>query len=156
MTDPDDQVRFTVGRMEVFPGSPNTVPGKVFYTIDFRHPDAATVQRLGDLVASTLEAAAGPCAISVRETFTGPPVAFDPLVVDQVAAATKALGYSHHALPSGANHDAKFMARRCPTGMIFIPCLGGVSHNEAESATPADCVAGARVLAETLLALAQS
>ncbi len=156
MTDPDDQVRFTVGRMEVSPGSPNTVPGKVFFTIDFRHPDAATVQRLGDLVAPTLEANAGPCAIAVRETFTGPPVAFDALVVDQVAVATKALGYSHQSLPSGANHDAKFMARLCPTGMIFIPCLGGVSHNEAESATPADCVAGARVLAETLLALANT
>lgn len=155
MMDPDDQVRFTVGRMEVGPGSPNTVPGRVFFTIDFRHPDAATVQRLGDIVEPTLRAAAGPCGISITETFTGPPVAFDPLVVDAVAEATKALGYSHHALPSGANHDAKFLARVCPTGMIFIPCLGGVSHNEAESATPEDCAAGARVLAETLLALAQ-
>lgn len=156
MTDPDDQVRFTVGRMEVSPGSPNTVPGKVVYTIDFRHPDAATVQRLGDLVAPILAAAAGPCAINVRETFTGPPVVFDPGVIEEITAATQALGYAHHALPSGANHDAKFLARCCPTGMIFIPCLGGVSHNEAESATPEDCVAGARVLAETLLALAQS
>lgn len=155
MTDPDDQVRFTVGRMEVGPGSPNTVPGRVFFTIDFRHPDAATVQRLGDLVAPTLRAAAGPCGIAITETFTGPPVAFDPLVIEAVTDATKALGYKHHALPSGANHDAKFLARVCPTGMIFIPCLGGVSHNEAESATPEDCAAGARVLAETLLALAQ-
>ncbi len=156
MEDSDDIVRFTVGRMSVEPGSPNTVPGRVVYTIDFRHPDPARVEQLGNLITPVLKTHAGPCRVTVTETFTGPPVAFDPAVVGLVGTVTRALGYKHHALPSGANHDAKFLARLCPTGMVFIPCAGGISHNEIESATEADCAAGARVLAETLVHLADS
>ncbi|MFV3075307.1 Zn-dependent hydrolase [Niveispirillum fermenti] len=155
MADPDDIVRCTFGRFEVLPGSPNTVPGKVIFTIDFRHPDAAMVKARGDAITPLIQALAAPCTVAVKETSTTSPVDFDPAVIDAVRAAAVGLGYSHMDMPSGANHDAKFMAPRCPTGMIFIPCRDGISHNEVEYASPGHCHAGAAVLAETLYRLAR-
>jgi N-carbamoyl-L-amino-acid hydrolase len=154
MADPEDRVRFTVGRFEVAPGSPNTVPGHVFFTVDFRHPDPAVLTRLGDRVALVAREHARGCAVSVTETLTSPPVAFDERIVNRVAATAEALGLPHRRMVSGANHDARFLAELCPTGMIFVPCERGVSHNEAENARPGDLAAGARVLAEVLLELA--
>lgn len=155
MHDPDDVIRCTFGRFEVLPGSPNTVPGKVIFTIDFRHPDAALVKARGDAVAPLILSLAAPCSVVVRETSTTAPVDFDPAIIDAVRAAAHGLGYSHRDMPSGANHDAKFMAPRCPTGMVFIPCKDGISHNEVEYASPEHCHAGAAVLAETLFRLAR-
>jgi N-carbamoyl-L-amino-acid hydrolase len=154
MHDPDDIIRCTFGRFEVLPGSPNTVPGKVIFTIDFRHPDATLVKDKGDAITPLLQSLAAPCAVTVRETSTTAPVDFAPAVVDAVRDAATLLGYPHRDMPSGANHDAKFMAPRCPTGMIFIPCKDGISHNEVEYASPEHCHAGAAVLAETLVRLA--
>ncbi|HYE01575.1 MAG TPA: M20 family metallo-hydrolase [Alphaproteobacteria bacterium] len=154
MHDPDDVVRCTVGRMEVFPGAPNTVPGRVLFTIDFRHPDAETVRRLGDAVEPTLRAQLGPCTMTLAETFKTAPVDFHPAVVGLIDSAAEALGLPRLSLPSGANHDAKFLAEVCPSGMIFIPCLRGISHNPAEYASPEDCTAGARVLAAAAADLA--
>lgn len=156
MHDEDDVVRFTIGRFEVSPGSPNTVPGRVFFTIDFRHPDAHTLKRLGDQVQAVCRAHAGPCAVGIEETFHALPCAFDPMVVDTVRATVRDLGFPAMELPSGANHDAKFLAEICPTAMIFVPCERGISHNEAESASPSDLAAGAQVLAETLVRLANA
>jgi len=79
---------------------------------------------------------------------------FDPGVVDAVERAANELKVPSMRLPSGASHDAMYMARICPTGMIFVPCEKGVSHNEAENASPADLAAGARVLTAALLELA--
>jgi N-carbamoyl-L-amino-acid hydrolase len=152
--DSEDRVRFTVGRFEVAPGSPNTVPGRVFFTVDLRHPEAAVLTRLGDLVAPLAAEHRRGCAVRVTETFTSPPVAFDERVVGRVAAAAASLGLEHRRMVSGANHDARFLADLCPTGMIFVPCERGVSHNEAENAKPADLAAGARVLAQVLRELA--
>lgn len=154
MHDPDDIIRCTFGRFEVLPGSPNTVPGKVIFTIDFRHPDAGLVKERGDKVAPLIHSLAAPCEVAVKETSKTAPVDFDASVVDAVREAAMGLGYSNRDMPSGANHDAKFMAPRCPTGMIFIPCKDGISHNEVEYASPEHCHAGAAVLAETLVRLA--
>lgn len=156
MHDEDDVVRFTIGRFEVSPGSPNTVPGRVFFTIDFRHPDAHTLKRLGDQVQAVCRAHAGPCSVGIEETFHSLPCAFDSMVVDTVRAAVRDLGIAAMELPSGANHDARFLAGICPTAMIFVPCERGVSHNEAENASPPDLAAGARILAETLVRLADT
>jgi N-carbamoyl-L-amino-acid hydrolase len=79
---------------------------------------------------------------------------FDPGVVDGVERAANELKLGSMRLPSGASHDAMYMARICPTGMIFVPCEKGVSHNEAENAKSADLAAGARVLTAALLELA--
>jgi beta-ureidopropionase / N-carbamoyl-L-amino-acid hydrolase len=82
------------------------------------------------------------------------PTIFPAQIVDLVRSSAQALGYRHMDIPSGAGHDAMHVAKLCPAGMIFVPCLRGVSHNEAESATAPDLAAGARVLADALVALA--
>ena len=83
-----------------------------------------------------------------------PPTVFDAKLVDAVETATKALGYSHRRITSGAGHDACNLANVVPAAMIFVPCKDGVSHNELEDATQADCTAGANALMHTVLALA--
>ncbi len=156
MHDPADIVRFTVGRFEVSPGAPNTVPGRVFFTIDFRHPDMAVLRDLGDRIPELCRQAAGNCPVTVQETILSEPVWFDRKVIDTVALAADRLGLAHMEMFSGAGHDARYMAGLCPTGMIFVPCEKGISHNEAENAKPGDLAAGARVLAEVLVELANS
>jgi N-carbamoyl-L-amino-acid hydrolase len=149
-TDESDTLRFTIGRVEVHPGSPNTVPGKATFTIDMRHPQDAVLEahekKLHEIVASK----AVPCSARVERVTAMPPTDFDPRVIDLVRAKADALRLSNMDMPSGAGHDAMHIAKLCPAGMIFVPCERGVSHNEAENATPADLAAGARVLVEVL------
>ena len=156
MLDDTDTVRFTVGRVDVAPNSPNTVPARAFFTVDFRHPDAATLARLGDQVEAVCRANARGCEVRVTETIRSEPATFSAAIVSSVAAAARRLGLPHMDIVSGATHDAKFMAGRCPSGMIFIPCRGGVSHCEEEEARPEHVAAGTRVLAEILVELANS
>lgn len=156
MHDPTDTIRFTVGRFEVFPGSPNTVPGRVYFTIDFRHPETTVLEERGGRIAEVAQAHARGCAVTVTPLTDVPPTVFAPAVVDLVRDAAALLGLPHMDMPSGAGHDAMHIATLCPAGMIFVPCARGVSHNEAESATPADVTAGARVLAATLTKLADN
>jgi beta-ureidopropionase / N-carbamoyl-L-amino-acid hydrolase len=153
--DASDTLRFTIGRVLVEPNSPNSVPSHVLFSVDVRHPDAATIARLGDAVEPTVQKAAKRCSVKVTPTLRDDPCAFDPAVVDCVERAAQALDLPHRRMPSGASHDAMYMARVCPTGMIFVPCEGGISHNEAESARPEDLAAGARVLTAALLELAK-
>jgi len=154
MADASDVVRFTVGRFDVSPNSPNTVPGRVFFSVDFRHPDPAVLARLGDRVAPVCREHARGCAVTVTPTFDAPPIQFERAIVDAVSGAAARLGLSCMDIFSGAFHDAKFVAEVAPTGMIFVPCARGISHNPAESAEPAHLAAGARVLAEVLVELA--
>ena len=154
MEDPTDTVRFTVGRFEVFPGSPNTVPGRVYFTIDFRHPDLAVLDERGGRIAAAATAHARGCAVSVSPLTDVPPTIFATPVVDLVRDCTARLGLPYMDMPSGAGHDAMHIATLCPAGMIFVPCERGISHNEAENATPSDLAAGCRVLAEALATLA--
>ena len=152
--DEDDVTRFTVGRFEVEPGSPNTVPGRVHFMIDLRHPDRATLQSLVEQIRLVATENAGPCPVTVTDNLTVDPTIFESTVMNAIRQSTLALGLDHIDMPSGAGHDAMHLATICPAGMIFVPCLGGVSHNEAESATPADLAAGTRVLTDTLFRLA--
>jgi N-carbamoyl-L-amino-acid hydrolase len=153
--DSSDTVRFTVGRMLVTPNSPNSVPSHVLFSVDVRHPDPATIARLGDAVEPTVRKAVKSCSVKVTPTLHDDPCAFDPAVVDCVERAARALGLAHRRMTSGASHDAMYLARVCPTGMIFVPCERGISHNEAENARPEDLAAGARVLTAALLELAE-
>ena len=150
----DDSHRFTVGRMLVTPNSPNSVASHVLFSVDIRHPDAAIIRRLGDAVGPTVRAAAARCEIKITPTLADDPCAFDSGVIDAVEQAANELGISSVRMPSGASHDAMYLSRVCPTGMIFVPCERGVSHNEAENAKSEDLAAGARVLTATLLELA--
>lgn len=151
--DEADQLRFTVGRFEVAPGSPNTVPARVFFTVDLRHPEQSAIDTMTRAIEQAC-ADAAPCTATTERTEDVSPTRFDDAVVSEVQASSDALGYSSMRMFSGAGHDAMLMARRCPAGMIFVPCAGGVSHNEQEAAQPTDLAAGARVLASTLVTLA--
>ena len=152
--DDKDILRFTVGCFEVSPGSPNTVPGHVYFTLDIRHPDGAILKELGDRVEDVCKRNAGGLPYKVRETYNVPPIQFDDGVVGRIRACTKVLGLSHRDMISGALHDAKYMNDICPAGMIFVPCEKGISHNEVEAADPKDLAAGVCVLAEAMIALA--
>ena len=96
---------------------------------------------------------ARPCRVKVTETFNRPPCAFPAPIVDVIEAAASELDIGHMRLPSGAFHDANFIAEHAPTGMIFVPCEKGISHSPAENARPEDLAAGTRVLAASLVEL---
>ena len=153
-TDAEDTLRFTIGRVDVSPGSPNTVPGRAVFTIDMRHPDQAVLEAHEAKLAAIVAARAAPCVAGIERVTAVAPTIFDPTVIDLVRAKANLLKLANMDMPSGAGHDAMHIARLCPTGMIFVPCERGVSHNEAENATPSDLAAGARVLAEVLADLA--
>ena len=153
-TDADDTLRFTIGRVEVYPGSPNTVPGKASFTIDMRHPSEDVLEAHEKTLLAIVAARAEPCTARIERVTAMPPTDFDLHVIDLVRAKADALELGNMDMPSGAGHDAMHIARLCPAGMIFVPCERGISHNEIENATPADLAAGARVLVEVLVELA--
>jgi len=153
-TDEGDTLRFTIGRVEVSPGSPNTVPGKVVFTIDMRHPRNEVLEAHEAKLKAIVAAKAAPCPAAIERVTNVAPTDFDPKVIGLVRSAAQALGLSSMDMPSGAGHDAMHIARLCPAGMIFVPCERGISHNEIENATPEDLAAGAQVLVEVLEALA--
>jgi N-carbamoyl-L-amino-acid hydrolase len=152
----DDFARLTIGRVDVEPNSGATIPGKVTFVVDFRHPDLATLEgyerRLRESMASI--AARLGLGLDVEQTISKPPVDFAGDLVDAIRAAVRRCGYTSMDILSGAGHDAMNIARVAPTAMIFVPCKDGLSHNEAESATPEDLAAGAHTLLHTLVARA--
>ncbi|WP_245185809.1 Zn-dependent hydrolase [Falsiroseomonas frigidaquae] len=154
--DPEDVLRFTVGRVEVFPNSSNTVADLARFSIDLRHPDAAVLTARGDAVAATVQGAMVKCRATVTETFNALPARFDPMVQDATEAAARRLGLGINRMPSGAFHDAQFLVPLCPSGMIFIPSRGGISHHPAEYSTPGQVANGAAVLAGVLVDLADA
>jgi N-carbamoyl-L-amino-acid hydrolase len=154
MEDASDVLRYTVGRIQVEPNSPNSVARRTLFSIDLRHPDGAELARRADAIARVSAAAAPPCGVKVTQTFRFDPCTFDPAIVDLVDRSAGALGLARMRMPSGAFHDAGLLSGFCPTGMIFVPCLKGISHNEAEYASPDQLAAGARVLAAAVHELA--
>jgi beta-ureidopropionase / N-carbamoyl-L-amino-acid hydrolase len=154
--DPDDALRFTVGRFDVTPNSPNTVPERVVFSVDLRHPDAEVLAEAAAVVPEICHAAMETCTVTVTQTFGREPYQFPEEVVQLVESSTYKLGFDYLRMPSGAFHDALFIADICPTGMIFVPCENGISHNPAENAKPEHIAAGTRVLAEVLVRLATS
>lgn len=152
--DEDDLVRFTIGRLDVHPGVLNTIPGEVAFTIDLRHPETSRLESITASIEAAVLSHAAPCTASVRQLLESPPTFFDDRMIAWIAAASDELGYRSRKLISGATHDAKYMADRCATGMIFIPCRDGISHNEDESVEPEHMIAGAAVLGEVIHRLA--
>jgi len=151
-----DVTRFTVGRMLVSPNSPNSVANHVLFSVDLRHPDPAKIRALGEAVAPLARKAAKFCEVKVTPTLADDPCVFDAGVTGAIESAAQELSLPYMRLASGASHDAMYMARVCPTGMIFVPCEKGISHNVAENAQPADLAAGARVLTAALIELANN
>lgn len=146
----------TVGRLVVSPDSRNVVPGRVWFTVDLRHARAASLARMERQLQARIAAIASARRVSavVAPFWSFPETPFDPALVARVREAAAARGYAWREMPTGIGHDAVYLARRVPTAMIFCPCHGGLSHNEAESITPAWAEAGCKVLADAVLATA--
>ncbi len=145
--------RGTVGMVHVFPNSRNVIPGRVKFSIDLRNSTDALVDQMVDEVkafAARLQAETG-LGIQIDLVSSYPAQAFHPDCTEAVARAAQALGYSHMPAVSGAGHDAVYTARLAPSGMIFIPCKDGISHNEIEDAQPGHVAAGCNVLLHAML-----
>lgn len=155
MWDTDDIVRFTVGMFNVSPNAPSVVPARVVFSIDLRHPDAAELQRLGDAIPDICRDARGRCRVAVTELLHDPPLEFPQSIREIIRSVANGLEIPWMDIASGAGHDARYLHYECPTGMIFIPCRNGISHNEAESVRKEHVFDAARVLAEAVFRLAE-
>jgi len=148
--------RGTVGQLVVLPNSRNVVPGEVRFSVEFRHPSDAEVDRLDAEFPPAAAEIAASCGIALTLTtlFRIPAQPFDTACIDLVRQGAAKLGFSAREIVSGAGHDAVYVARHVPTAMIFTPCKDGLSHNEAESIEPEQAEAGCQVLFEAVLARA--
>jgi beta-ureidopropionase / N-carbamoyl-L-amino-acid hydrolase len=148
--------RGTVGYVDVFPNSRNTIPGRVTFSVDFRHTDDAGLARMDGALRAAVAAVSAPegagrVQVQLTPVVYFPPAPFDPALVGQVRAAAAALGHAHEDIVSGAGHDAVYLARVAPTAMIFVPCKDGISHNEVEDAKAEHLAAGANVLLRAMV-----
>jgi N-carbamoyl-L-amino-acid hydrolase len=147
----------TVGMIQAYPNSRNVIPGQVFLTVDLRHPiadklasmDAKLREGIADVAAKT------GLTYEVKMVADFAPQPFEVSCVEAVRRAAERLGLSTRDITSGAGHDAVYMARVCPTAMIFTPCVDGISHNEAEDMKPEWATAGANVLVQAVLEKAE-
>ncbi|GDY36030.1 Zn-dependent hydrolase [Acidovorax sp. NB1] len=145
--------RGTVGMVQVFPNSRNVIPGRVKFSIDLRN----STDELVDAMAGEVKAFADQVAkehgvqVHIEMVSSYPAQLFQPECVEAVGRAAAKLGYSHMPAVSGAGHDAVYMAKLAPSGMIFIPCKDGISHNEIEDAKPEHIEAGCNVLLHAML-----
>jgi len=145
--------RGTVGMVHVHPNSRNVIPGQVKFSIDLRNNTDELVEAMDADIRATaarISAESGlPITIELVSHYPAQP--FHPDCVDAVGRAAKKLGYSNMPAVSGAGHDAVYMAKLAPAGMIFIPCKDGISHNEIEDAKPEHITAGCNVLLHAML-----
>ncbi|MEA2780527.1 MAG: beta-ureidopropionase / N-carbamoyl-L-amino-acid hydrolase [Rhodospirillaceae bacterium] len=143
----------TVGMLQVSPNSRNVIPGKVFFTVDFRHPDADVLARMGQELKVECEKIATEIGLDLefKEIWYSPPIKFASECVAAVQKASDELGFANRQIISGAGHDAVYLSRVAPTGMIFVPCKDGISHNEIEDAKQEDLAAGCDVLLRAIM-----
>ncbi|HXE16641.1 MAG TPA: Zn-dependent hydrolase [Stellaceae bacterium] len=144
----------TVGLVQVSPNSRNTIPGTVFFSVDLRHPDDDVLLKMKATLETVLAEICGGLGLAFvnREIWWSPAVHYDPGCIGAVRQAAAELGYTHRDIVSGAGHDAGYIARVAPVGMVFVPCKDGISHNEIEDASPDDLAAGCNVLMRAMLA----
>jgi N-carbamoyl-L-amino-acid hydrolase len=144
----------SVGLIENKPNSRNVVPGEVFFTVDLRHPDESVLDQMEAEYQAALPKIAAELNLELEEKriWNSPAVKFAPELIECVRQGVKQAGFPSREMASGAGHDAAYVARVAPTTMIFVPCLGGISHNESESTTLEECAAGAQVLLNAVMA----
>ncbi|MZI95995.1 hydantoinase/carbamoylase family amidase [Vibrio sp. CAIM 722] len=153
VTDYGDQARVTIGTIQTEPSSPNTVPENVTFTLDLRHPDQTTLQFMSDEILSLCKTYQADLTTYVRTLWLSPAVQFSQQCIDAIQSATEQLEIDAQPIVSGAGHDSVYLSKVGPTGMIFIPCKDGLSHNEEEHAYPQWIQDGANVLLHSLLHL---
>ena len=145
--------RGTVGVVQVYPGSRNVIPGRVHFTADLRHQDAATLAEMDQRWRNTCADVAARFGVKVelKDVQHFPPTPFSAPLVQHIREQAQRADYSHMDIVTGAGHDAVYIADVAPTAMIFVPCKDGISHNEIEDAKPAHLEAGANVLLNAML-----
>ena len=150
------EARATVGKLQIYPNSPNTVPGQAFFTVDLRHPKEDYLTRMDAQLREDCDATAARLGLKlqIEQNWHFAATSFHHKCIAAVRNAAAGSGISHMDLVSGAGHDACYLARVVPTAMIFIPCKNGISHNEIESATPEHLAAGCQVLFDAAMRLA--
>jgi N-carbamoyl-L-amino-acid hydrolase len=150
--------RATVGKAEILPGAPNSVPGRVDFSLDFRDPSTAILTELSTAFDRTLLAICRRRGLASEIHAQGEisPVAADQEIVNLLTSHAKSLNISHKVMPSGAAHDAQLLGKITSMGMIFVPSKGGLSHSPAEATDWEDIEAGANLLLHTLLELSSS
>lgn len=147
----------TVGKVDLFPNLINVIPAKAVMTLDVRNTEEEILQRAENEITEFITSLAleENVAITTRQLARFEPVVFHPQVIDLVESAAMALAPSVTRMPSGAGHDAQMFARVCPSAMIFVPSVEGISHNPAEFTSPQDLVLGANILLQVLVDLSQ-
>ena len=146
----------TTGRIDAYPNLVNVVPARVTFTLDLRNTDEDRLQQAEQAMFSFARrmAAEEGCDITLKPLARFEPVQFDERMISLVERLAADLGHSVRRMPSGAGHDAQMLARVCPTSMIFVPSINGLSHNPAEDTSAEDLEAGANVLLQMVLQLA--
>ena len=146
----------TVGELSLLPNSRNTIPGEVFLTIDIRNPDDKQLEQMAIAMLERIRQISNERYVSINheEIWHNPSVKFSEDCINAITKSTEELGYAYTKMISGAGHDACQVSRVAPTAMIFVPCAGGLSHNEKESAEFEDLEAGCNVLMHSMLTMA--
>jgi N-carbamoyl-L-amino-acid hydrolase len=148
------EMRLTVGELHVAPNSSSVIPGEVRFAIDFRHPLQTALTSIGDQIEAVCRTHRSACTVELTPVRWREPVVFDAALQRRIDDAARRQGHAAMTLVSGAAHDAVHLHRVCPSGMVFVPCAGGISHSEDERAQASDLHAGAQVLAEVVFGLA--
>jgi N-carbamoyl-L-amino-acid hydrolase len=148
----------TVGLLQVFPNSRNVIPGRAFFTVDFRHPDDAILAAMDADLRQAVASAAADIGLDcgLEQIWYCAPVRFEDSCVAAVRKGSQDLGYPLREIVSGAGHDACYLAGVAPTAMVFIPCVDGISHNEIEMTTPEWAEAGCNVLLQAVVTKADA
>lgn len=147
----------TVGFVQNYPNSRNTIPGSVVFGIDLRHPEDETLTAMDTDLRKFLDDLAVDSGVDIKldNFWYYAPILFDNDCIDAVRKGADDHGYSSMEIFAGAGHDACYVNDFAPAGMIFTPCLDGISHNESESTTPEECEAGCNVLLNAMVQLAK-
>ena len=142
-----------IGQCNIYPNSRNIIPGKAVFTVDFRHPEKSIISSMEEELRLGAEKIAKEIGLTLEIESVGgfDPVTFDPDCVAMIRASAEKLGYGYRDLVSGAGHDACWINKVAPTAMVMCPCVGGLSHNEAEEITQKWASAGADVLLHSVL-----
>lgn len=146
----------TVGRMQAFPGAPNVIPGRVEMSLEVRDLETEKIEQVYEAIVARADAISEESGVEIafeRLDVASAPALTDPAIRDIIAAAAEDSGLSFRFMPSGAGHDAQDMATVAPTGMIFVPSRGGISHSPEEFTSAEDLANGADVMVRALLAI---
>lgn len=150
----DEELVFTIGRVNVYPNIHTVIPNKVVFTLEARHKDSQIIERVESIINGLIQSSSNnSCEVKATKLWGRDTVWFDKSLCELVEQSTIALGYSYKKMVSGAGHDAQFLASYIPTTMVFVPSVNGKSHCENELTSWEDCEKGVNVILETVLAI---